>query len=186
MLEDIGPGLAPVGIPSFLFAFVFGMLVAEWTELIQSEKFNRFRSWWLVLGVALICAAPHISFHWRLVMDAISAIAILGAVVNGFSPLGNAVLSTPAARFLGKISYSFYLFHPLTLPFLYGSGAAISALLNVGLPTVAILPILLLATTLATLPLAILSYKLAEEPSMTVSRMFGSNRPLNTNPAPAE
>lgn len=103
MLEGIWPGLAPVGIPSFLFAFVFGMLVAEWTELIQSEKFNRFRSWWLVLGVALICAAPHISFHWRLVMDAISAIAILGAVENGFSPLGNAILSTPAARFLGKI-----------------------------------------------------------------------------------
>jgi peptidoglycan/LPS O-acetylase OafA/YrhL len=87
------------------------------------------------------------------------------------------------ARFYGRISYSLYILHPLTLIVIWHIPDAIAAALAAGVPCLvvaALLPVLSIATIT---PLAWAIWRFVERPGIEASRWLNA-RIVGTNAKP--
>lgn len=105
-------------------------------------------------GLALILA----SFWWGVKIDNLAALLLVpvaGAgmiIAGGLNIVSRAVLANPVSRFLGKISYSLYLYHwPVIIFARYIFGADLS-------------PVILIGVIVIATGLAYLSYRFIETP----------------------
>jgi peptidoglycan/LPS O-acetylase OafA/YrhL len=120
-------------LPGRLFQFVFGMFAAYWLMQYTHVQFaKKYRSsvaalivcaflalpaiGWIVLDSAYTGGLPpHPALHLFHVLSAGFAALLIVCVVKGEVVL-NYILQQPALRYLGRISYGFYLWHyPLLL-----------------------------------------------------------------------
>ena len=85
----------------------------------------------------------------------------------------NAVL-----RFLGRVSYSFYLLHPLTLMIFWKMDAALGAILQAGCPPWLVLLAMLAISITVALPLAALSYHFVEKPFVRLGHAMATSMRL--------
>jgi peptidoglycan/LPS O-acetylase OafA/YrhL len=89
-----------------------------------------------------------------------------------FGP-GNAVvgaLSHPVLRFFGRISYSLYLWHAITLTVLWHSPRPFTVLIASGVPQPALALLSSLLALMVATPLAWLSYRFVERPGVALGK----------------
>lgn len=162
-------------LTGFLFMFYLGMGASH---LLKQRQIQ-----WTPCGVVIaICA---ILFS-RAILGYASSLAILlegaactyaiVAVAIGGQRL-NQYLDTRVLRFCGRISYSFYLYHPLLLRLV---GFGIVYRLIPGTDVVSA-PFLVVSTIAATLPVAGVSYRYFERPFQRLNRVVAGARFLNPN-----
>jgi peptidoglycan/LPS O-acetylase OafA/YrhL len=143
-------------LPPRLWEFLLGMMLA-----ITPLPFLHSR--WLREGLAIagfsliVFAATAFDAAtpfpgWRAAIPCFGAVAIIAAGTYGTTMTGRVLILAPV-RFLGKISYSLYLWH-----------WPVIVLLLLGLPAGTLTPELQLVATLASFALAILSWRFVEEP----------------------
>jgi peptidoglycan/LPS O-acetylase OafA/YrhL len=163
-LMRLGFGFAPVVL---MHTFIFGMLVPTLGRTIVSRLSQRQAAATMAVATGVFLSIHQFFGYWStqtLVIEAATGF-ILAA---GIAYRGDLVIFRPLdwkiAHFYGRISYSFYLLHPLSLIAI--SHAAVAPWLAMGIPPVVIALFFSLATTLAITPLAYLSYRFVEVPGI--------------------
>ncbi|WP_172449620.1 acyltransferase family protein [Porphyrobacter sp. HT-58-2] len=143
-------------LPPRLWEFLLGVLVA--IVPLPFLGMRAVREALAFTGVAMILYAV-IAFDtgtpfpgWRAAIPCVGAAAIIAAGSHGTSWMGQ-ILETAPARFIGRISYSLYLWH-----------WPVIVLLLLGLPAGALDPALQIVAALVSLVLAVVSWKFIEEP----------------------
>ncbi|RAI32306.1 acyltransferase family protein [Rhodoplanes serenus] len=174
------PGVDGFGL---VFCFLVGVLVQAVTRAAAGRGGDRGRFGLALVSVAAFCAArPLLGFasHWSVVVEALAAAGLIGAIAGGACPGFDRVLNSPVARFYGRISYSFYLLHPLTLLVVWSIPGPLSAALAAGVPGPVLALVLGVGSALAVTPLAWLSWRFVELPAVALSRRWrgrGGSRP---------
>jgi peptidoglycan/LPS O-acetylase OafA/YrhL len=105
-------------IAEFVFMFFLGMLVAEIRvqNLISLTKSTARIG--VITAVTVMLSARFILGYgskWSLLFEGLASAALIAALVLGPKFTVHHVLEMKPLRFLGRISYSFYLYHPLAL-----------------------------------------------------------------------
>ena len=162
-------------IGDFVFMFFIGMLVAEiWMRKLLSLNKKTARIG-IIAAIAVMLSARFVFGYWSkwsLLFEGFASAALIAALVLGPRFALHDVLEMKPLRFLGRISYSYYLYHPLAL--------------GVFVPTLTILvspswlqahPFLgsaaiAITTVGATISLGYASFVLTEKPMIRVSRRF--------------
>jgi peptidoglycan/LPS O-acetylase OafA/YrhL len=122
--------------------------------------------------VAMCMTRPVIGFtsNWAAIAEAILAAVVVAYLAYGaLGPMGR-LFDHPIVRFYGRISYSFYLLHPLTLIVLWRMPDEIGSIVQWGVPTALVAFGLTAITTVAITPLAWLTYHYVERPGVTLGR----------------
>lgn len=158
----IGANLAP------LYAFVAGILVHFEGPKIARSVSLRTSSWIPVLGTALFLVAGMLKQDAGLMilMDCIGGALLVLAISQWPYQPAMKLLDWRLVRFYGRISYSFYLLHMLTVAPAIALGARWFEHLNPW----AIAMTLSVLTTLAAAGPALACYKLAEVPGINLGR----------------
>jgi peptidoglycan/LPS O-acetylase OafA/YrhL len=102
----------------YLFMFLWGMAVAELGPLVSRWVSRRAAGVVLMVGFALLLGARFVFGYWSrasLGVEAIGAALVVAVVAYGPDLRALALLDGSAVRFLGRTSYSFYLYHPVFL-----------------------------------------------------------------------
>jgi peptidoglycan/LPS O-acetylase OafA/YrhL len=102
----------------YLFMFLWGMAVAELGPLVSRRVSRRGAGVGLVVGFALLLGARFVFGYWSrasLGVEAIGATLVVAIVAYGPDLRALALLDGAVVRFLGRTSYSFYLYHPVFL-----------------------------------------------------------------------
>lgn len=147
----------------FLYCFLFGAL----THVLLPRAGPRHANALFGMGVVLFFAgvtlfARHFNFRDAWVTIA-SCLMIAGGAL-GLRGWLTVLRDNAALRVLGRVSYSFYLLHPLTLMIFWQMPQALGAVLQAGCPPwLALLAMLVVSTAIA-LPLAMLCYRFVERP----------------------
>ena len=150
-----------------LFAFPVGILVHFKGEAIA----RRLRPGAALLGtlgsVAAFCACAFFkpSGTWALLVQGLSAAALVMLIAYRSEVPLLAVLDARVVRFYGRISYSFYLLHPLTF---WATGQLTAWLLNGGdgVPVTLVAVGCVLFSVAVVTPLAYVSWRFVEWPAM--------------------
>jgi len=158
----------------YLFMFLWGMAVAELGPLLARRVPRRAAVAGLVIGFALLLGARFVLGYWSrgsLAVEAIGATLVVAFVAYGPDLRALALLDGRVVRFLGRTSYSFYLYHPVLLslgvPLVIGSLSSTS--LAVRYPLVVGL-LIALATVPPTLVAGKLSFDRIERPAVRWGR----------------
>ena len=155
----------------FIFMFMFGMYVGEVSAFLK-EKFSNQRLFEIAILCLVISSNTHFIFSdtlpegW-LIMSLFSTlfIASVAAISYQFEIF---ILDLKVTNFLGKISYSFYLWH---FPFLYTVGTTVFH--NVDNQILLTHPIitdclLFIVSSILTIPIATISYYLIESQTKSI------------------
>jgi peptidoglycan/LPS O-acetylase OafA/YrhL len=173
LLGPDAPGLA------LFYAFFIGMLLPSqgprWGASIERRGAAVAA---LGAAFAFILARPVIGWtsNFAPLAEAIAAAILLMTMTYGPDLGGYRPLDWRPVRFLGRISYSFYLLHPLTLLALWSMPATVDGLLALGIPSPLLVLALVAASTLAIIPLASASYRWIERPCIELGRRLGRAR----------
>jgi peptidoglycan/LPS O-acetylase OafA/YrhL len=161
-----------------LYAFVVGVLLhfrgARMTSLVRP----RLAAFTGIAAIALFwfCGSRTQS-ALIILLECLSAATLIGLITwhpatGLFKPLDFALV-----RFYGRISYSFYLLHPLGILFAFRILEPLT--LNArGLPLSITIIFVTLVSILLTTPLAYLSWRLIEMPCIRCGRLFGKRPTL--------
>jgi peptidoglycan/LPS O-acetylase OafA/YrhL len=161
-----------------LYAFLFGILLHFRGERIAAW-IGPGRAPWVALaavGTFVLCGALKATAI-QVMVECASATTLIMMVVWQpasviFKPLDSAIV-----RFYGRISYSFYLLHPLTLwaPRVALVGAVDTAV-HAGIPLVIVTMAVASFTILLTTPAAYLSWRFVEMPGVALGRAIADRR----------
>ena len=102
----------------FLFMFFWGMAIPVVGPLVARRVSRRSAAIALWVGVALLLGARFLFGYWSrqsLGVEAIGAALLVSVVAYGPDFRWLALLDGRAVRFLGRASYSLYLYHPVFL-----------------------------------------------------------------------
>ncbi len=153
----------------FLYCFLFGAL----THVVLPRADPRFANTLFGLGavlffVGVVVFARH--FNIRLAWVTVASCLMIAGGALGLRGWLTILRDSAALRFLGRVSYSFYLLHPLTLMIFWQMPQALGSVLQAGCPAwLAVLAMLFVSTAIA-LPLAALSYWFVELPFIRLGR----------------
>ena len=158
----IGANLAP------LYAFLAGILVHFEGPKIARSVSPRTSIWIPVLGIALFLVAGMLKQDAGLMilMDCIGGALLVLAISQWPYQRMMKPLDWPPVRFYGRISYSFYLLHMLTVAPAIALGARLFEDLN---PWTTAMTLSMLTILAAAVP-ALACYKLIEIPGMNLGR----------------
>jgi peptidoglycan/LPS O-acetylase OafA/YrhL len=122
----------------------------------------------LVFIALLFLAAPLTAwtYKWTLILQTVASAGIVGSFAFGKPGRASRLLEHPWLRFLGTISFSFYLYHPLSLMVLCKFTLTDERLQQINLLWFAVTLIAGTATILIVLPIGWLSWKFVEVPCM--------------------
>lgn len=169
-----------------LFAFVVGMMVPMLVRFTLRLNLPRPVAFLHpVVGLALLTSTPFLfkgnTFAtYSLFMMVAGATMLIVAIVLDFNAWFDAFLDTRLMRFYGRISYSFYLLHPLTLMVLLTPMEWLADLVSLGVPKILLAIGIAVVSIAVVTPLSMLSYWLVEAPTMRLARRIGSRRPAST------
>ena len=174
LLHPAGPfaAIARAYLVDFQFMFVLGMVIAAWHARGVRIDVRLARAGLLLAVLLLLSARVLLGFTARsaLLIEGLASGTIVAILAAGRHSAVHAALEWRPVRFLGRISYSFYLYHAtalafvgpllvalMTFPWLHGNPYSAAAL------TAA-------AAIVVTVPLASVSYMFIERPSMRLGR----------------
>jgi len=126
----------------------------------------------LIAAVAFFATRPLIGFasNWSVILEAAFGAAIVAMLAFATSNKQNALLDSSVARFYGRISYSFYLVHPLTLLVLWSEPALLGRPIAAGVPEGLVAVLLFVGSTLIITPLAWAMQRWIERPGIAAGR----------------
>ncbi|MGV1985572.1 acyltransferase family protein [Agrobacterium sp. 22-221-1] len=159
---------------AFLHAFVFG--AAAWVIGRSLGEIHRSKIL-AICSIALFFASEPLC-RWALfpfpgmfsaLLRCLCASVFIACLAFGDRGINHAFDRAPL-RFLGRVSYSFYLLHPLSLMVIFSNSWIPNDLVSQGVPRWAVASGLLVASTLAVIPLAYLSYRFVELPMIRWAR----------------
>ena len=160
-------------IVDYQFMFVIGMLVAKLPIRDQLKNQSHFVPFAMVAALVAMVGARFLLGYlsrWSLLIEAAAAATLVGLLAYGPRLAVHNFLEWHSIRFLGRISYSFYLYHATALAVLIP--AVTWYMTASGLNAHPFLGSLIVATTATgvTTPVAWLSYNLVELPMMRFGR----------------
>ncbi|MEP6809432.1 MAG: acyltransferase [Chthoniobacterales bacterium] len=169
LLAFWGPwGRLVPGPPSrtqWLFLFPFGILAYHFGERFFARMPKSRLTVVFLLSTAVFFLAGSVVHHiWQNIVQAVTAAVVIAILAFGTPIAASAILRTQLLRFLGRVSYSFYLLHPLALTIIWKRELLFGRWINQGVPPIVLALALWIVTTLAILPLAWLMYRLVEVP----------------------
>ena len=184
---------APGGIPrpKYLYVFVLGVAVffsGGWLA-------DRVNSTLLMVFGCFVFFAANIDIspaYWREhanyqhIIEVVAAALMVAALAYGRPSIFSRILTTAPLRWLGRVSYSFYLLHALTLTVVWKMPEFLGGMVESGVPLSVLVLALWFSTTAVTLPLALLCYHWVEKPGVRLGRrlvtvLSGRSR---TDPSP--
>jgi exopolysaccharide production protein ExoZ len=159
-----------------LYAFVAGVLL-QMQGARTAERLRMAAAWILAIGaIALFCfcgsqkqTAPIIA------LETLSSSLLVLLVVFRSSIGLFAVLDLRPVRFYGRISYSFYLLHPI------GMALAARLLDARGLPVLLAISVTTIAAIALTTPMAWLSWRYIEKPFIALGRRLAAKQPSSAS-----
>ncbi|MEI1251580.1 acyltransferase family protein [Rhizobium aouanii] len=111
LVELPGPGIVLVSkLPYFLFGALAGIMHSYWTRWIPSALTGILTLFLLAVFFTYRHILPGFSPEFWSLQSAVAAAVIVGLVARQ-PPVAARILAAPPVRFLGKISFSLYLFH---------------------------------------------------------------------------
>ncbi|MBI3435605.1 MAG: acyltransferase [Proteobacteria bacterium] len=123
-------------------------------------------------GLVMLFARALIYTKWMILIESLAAGVVVAFLAYGQLGLAGRLFDNRAARFFGRISYSFYLLHPLTLLVIWNMPEQIGKLVIVGVPRLVVVAGLFLASIVAVAPIAWLMYRYVERPGVAFGRWF--------------
>jgi peptidoglycan/LPS O-acetylase OafA/YrhL len=169
LLTSDGP---PNNLCEFLFMFYLGMFGA-WIGSARPTRDYEARLTPIGCLLATICllSARMIigySSKWAVLVEGLSGAYLVTSLAFGRRWWIHTILESGFLRFLGKISYSLYLYHPLALPVI-GFGLVYRLLPNYDLLTI---PTLVVLTLCGTIPMAWASFTVIEAPAIKLGNQM--------------
>jgi peptidoglycan/LPS O-acetylase OafA/YrhL len=164
------PGVHQFGT---VFAFIPGVIAyvvgRRWLQDV-SPGMARFTL--VAATVAFLVARPlvGITSNWSVLFEAVFGAGIVALLAFTNADQRNVLLDSPVARFYGKISYSFYLVHPLALLAMWSEPAWLGAAITAGVPEAIWAVILFAGSTALVTPLAYAMQRWIERPGIAAGR----------------
>ena len=156
-----------------IYAFVLGMAAFLVAPRLIERYSPRIVTIVLMGAAALFLASrPVLGYasNWAALAEAIFG-AIVVAVLAFGHPRGLAtLLDRRLTRFFGRISYSFYLVHPLTLMVIWKVPSLLTAVITIGVPAIVVAAFLFVVSAAAVTPLAFTMYRWVERPGVAAGR----------------
>jgi peptidoglycan/LPS O-acetylase OafA/YrhL len=166
-------GFGPLFSLNPLFCFALGMMVPSIKNAIAKLSVTQQA---LILAIAafLFFGIRPLTNHyrWITISEAFASAAIVSVVASNNSSRWGSFLDNRFVRFYGRISYSFYLVHPLSLSVIWRIPKRIFSLLEAGISDSALALILFVLSTLAVTPIAWLIYRYVEQPGIALGRII--------------
>ena len=153
--------------PAWLYVFLVGMIAYYLgRELVPTLK--KSTATIILISSLLVFFFVETVIHkqWGVLFRTLSGAAIVAILAFRPAVPGTAILRTSPLRFLGRVSYSFYLLHYLTVPVMLRGAEWFSAWVKSGVPIVLLAIFLWITTTAAVLPFAWLMHRTVEMPSI--------------------
>jgi peptidoglycan/LPS O-acetylase OafA/YrhL len=156
----------------YQFMFVLGMVAANLRDLTWFRDDRRAAVIALAAALAaMLCARAIFGYvsRWALLTEAVGCATMMGLLAYGPQLAIHRGLGWRPIKFLGRVSYSFYLYHATALAIVFLSAALLRPtwLDQPTLFAALIMPLLAVAITV---PLAWISYVLVEWPTIRLSR----------------
>jgi peptidoglycan/LPS O-acetylase OafA/YrhL len=158
-----------------LFMFYLGLLMPE-TEGYFRKAFARLKSLakWVAPILWLALCSEIIVFQNRIrtgcLLEGVTSALFIATLLYGPELKIFKVLDTKPTRFLGRISYSFYLYHMFCLYFIARIAFHMGWMDFMGMYAIASSTLLLIGSTGVALLVAWLSYKFIEQPTISLSK----------------
>jgi peptidoglycan/LPS O-acetylase OafA/YrhL len=156
-----------------IYAFVAGMvafLVAP--RLVKSLTSRTAALVFTGAAAGFFASRPVLGWasNWSVVAETAFGAVTVGMLAFG-RPGGLAkIFDGYLARFFGRISYSFYLLHPLTLIVMWKIPATLGGVIAAGVPPTVVAIVLFAVSTAAITPLAVVMYRWVEQPGIAANR----------------
>lgn len=168
----------------WIFAFVFGIALqvhpAFWRRFLEQGY-----PWLFFLSIVVFFGARPISPHWAPLLECCASSVIIAVLAYRPASIASRLLDSAFLEFYGRISYSFYLLHPLSLIVLWNIPRQINWLRAAGLPNAAIALGLFIISSAAITPLAWLSWRYVEITGIDLGRrLVGDRRRFKGEPLP--
>jgi peptidoglycan/LPS O-acetylase OafA/YrhL len=169
-----------------IYSFIAGMYACVRGKAVVARA-GRSGVFLAIAVVGFAAARPFLGWasNWSVVFETMFASAIVALIAYGtFKWHGGAALAA-LARYYGRISYSFYLLHPLTLVVLWNMHAQLGTAVDAGVPPELLAIGLFLVSTLMITPVAHLQYALVERAGIAWGRALqGGRDAVVSRPAP--
>jgi peptidoglycan/LPS O-acetylase OafA/YrhL len=153
-----------------LHAFIAGMVAFLCGRKIVERL--RHPALWLtamLLGFALSRAVIGWSSNWTVLSETLFGAATVALLAFGkFNSREGRI--TGLARFFGRISFSFYLLHPLTMTLFASAAPTLTMIVDAGIHPLAITTTAFICSVAAVTPLAWLQYQFVERPFIKFGR----------------
>jgi len=157
----------------YVFVFGLGMLIHDLPRSLSPSR--ALATLAALATIAAIFARPVLSFHAQsaILVEAICATYLLTVLVHGGLPRSKALLGHRILRFLGRVSYSFYLIHFLVLLTIVRQVPGLISAVAFGNPYVAAL-LSWLSIVVISIPIAAVIYRWIELPGVNAGRIVAS------------
>jgi peptidoglycan/LPS O-acetylase OafA/YrhL len=184
----LSPLQDPVPTTKFLYMFPLGAAIYWYGRRLLGGTGPKRASIWITLAITAIFIAsldmvPFYGQVWQgysFPAVAIASAVIVATFAYGENNVFKRWMGYPWARLLGRVSYSFYLLHPLSLTVLRAIPATwYGAMLDRGLPPSVLVIVLWAVSSLAILPLAMLSYRYVETPGIKFAKWITGVRSVS-------
>lgn len=172
-------------IVDYQFMFTAGMLAAEWHSRHRLHIQSRSALACLIVAIVVALSARAVFGYYSrtaILLEGFGATAVILLLAAGPRTLAHSALEWRPIRFLGRVSYSLYLYHvtamwvikPVMRWSMTDTGIAAAPYTAAAISTV--------LTIVATLPLAWASYVLIERPFIAAATSFvgRGNRPTHS------
>jgi len=154
-----------------MYCFVTGVLVHSWWLSSKLVRRACQSNWAFIIAVfTMFTVRPSLGWWtpWSPIFESLLSGVIIAHLTLKARANKTTFLNNPPWRFVGKISYSFYLLHPLSLIVLWRLTPLNDYFRQVGVPSVVVAATLFVVSSLVVMPLAWLSWRFVERASMRV------------------
>ncbi|MGP9812087.1 acyltransferase family protein [Rhodopseudomonas sp. NSM] len=158
----------------FYYAFTFGCFCAVASGRLAARLSPSHANLAIAVFIILFFTARPLLGHastWRFLVNALCAWMLIHLVAYGPRASLLNVLDHPIAHWLGKLSFSYYLFHFLTITPLWNHPEFLAWTIDgLGLPRPLVALLVFAVSTMAALALAYVCYRFVELPGVRLGR----------------
>jgi len=176
-----GPWNRLIGPPNafgVIHAFAFGIAAFLIARQAIERLSPRVATTVLASALGLLLAVRPVlgaGSRWSPVVEAAFAAVVVSILAFGRLGRLGSFFDLGLIRFFGRISFSFYLLHPLTLIVIWRMPGVLGSVIAAGVPIVAVAMFLFIATAAFVTPLALAMYHWVERPGVAAGRKLAKS-----------
>ena len=165
--------IGSVGMFGTIHAFIPGMIAFQiGRRLVERCPVRLAPALFMVLLVSFVIIRPVLGWtsNWAPLIEAAVGTAIVAFLAFGRIGAPGRTFDLGVVRFFGRVSYSFYLLHPLTLIVMWNMPETLGAIIRFGVPVSIMALALFILSTAAVTPLAWGMFQWVERPGVVLGR----------------